>query len=125
MQTVNPALYPGEGALRCSAIVNFARGEIPRPFLQKPRAIRPRASVETFRRKSRKEKGVIGLRAGKAGAKMCEKKRERERKRKRARERREKGQRLLDSSFNLFYTDLVALFDSLDCYHHENSFFLS
>lgn len=40
MQNVNPAFYPGEGALRCSAIVNFARGEIPRSFLQKPRAIR-------------------------------------------------------------------------------------
>lgn len=63
MQTVNPALYPCEGALRCSAIVNFARGEIPRLFLQKPRAIRPRSSArETFWRKSRKEKGVIGPR---------------------------------------------------------------
>lgn len=61
MQNVNPAFYPGEGALRCSAIVNFARGEIPRSFLQKPRAIRPRSSARgTFRRKSRRGKGVIG-----------------------------------------------------------------
>lgn len=64
MQTVNLVLYSGEGALRYSAIVNFARGEIPRPFLQKPRAIRPQPSARgTFRRKSRKEKGVIGPRA--------------------------------------------------------------
>lgn len=61
MQNVNPAFYLGEGALRCSAIVNFARGEIPRSFLQKPRAIRLRSSARgTFWRKGRKGKGVIG-----------------------------------------------------------------
>lgn len=77
MQTVNPALYPGEGAPRCSAIVNFARGEIPRPFLQKPRAIRPRSSARgTFRRKSRKEEGVIGPVRGKLERK-CEREKER------------------------------------------------
>lgn len=35
MHTVNSALYPDEGAHRCSAIVNFARGEIPRSFQTK------------------------------------------------------------------------------------------
>lgn len=54
MQTVNLALYPGEGARRWSAIVNFARGEIPRSFLQKPRPIRPRSSAHgTFQREGK------------------------------------------------------------------------
>lgn len=103
MQTVNPALYPGEGALWCSAIVNFARGEIPRPFLQKPRAIRPRSSARgTFRRKSRKEKRMIGPCARERGNRQCEKEKERENVEKRP----------PDSSVNLFYADLAALFDS-------------
>lgn len=91
MQTVNPALYPGEGAPRCSAIVNFARGEIPKPFLQKPRAIRPRSSARgTFRRKSRKEEGVIGPARGKPERK-CEREKERERKSERTQRIRERS----------------------------------
>lgn len=78
MQNVNPAFYLGEGALRCSAIVNFARGEIPRSFLQKPRAIRLRsrnflaegqegkgsdwANVEKLERKCERERERKGVR---------------------------------------------------------------
>jgi len=105
MQTVNPAFYSCEGALRCSAIVNFARGEIPRLFLQKPRAIRSRSSArETFRRKSRKEKGVIGPRGENENVREREKAQNAEKKRKRD---------FPNCSVNLFYADFAALFNTL------------
>lgn len=73
MQTVNPALYP-EGALRCSAIVNFARGEKYRGrfYKNRERSGLGRAPVELSGGRAGRKREWLGRTRGKLEWK-CEK----------------------------------------------------